>query len=127
MRSQTHKDIRIKSSPHIGSGSLGPIITKCYRLLLKYLKINYSKGVQATISIMLFPTLQDQLTKDNFIPFFQALQSYGITLRECIHGNGSQVPVQVQPEWFKGTYSEYAETMKNYIRNHEVMIGECIK
>ena len=45
---------------------------------------------------MLFPTLQDQLTKDNFIPFFQVLQSYGITLRECIHGNGSQVPVQVQ-------------------------------
>jgi len=55
------------------------------------------------------------------------LQSYSITLRECIHGNGSQVPVQVQPDWFKGTYSEYAETMKNYIRNHEIMIGACIK
>ena len=76
---------------------------------------------------MLFPTLQDQLTKDNFIPFFQVLQSYGITLRECIHGNGSQVPVQVQPDWFKGSYSEYADTMKNYIRNHEIMIGACIK
>ena len=77
--------------------------------------------------IMLFPTLQDQLTKDNFIPFFQVLQSYGITLRECIHGNGSQVPVQVQPDWFKGSNSEYADTMKNYIRNHEIMIGACIK
>ena len=91
------------------------------------INIVYSKGVQQTIFIMLFPTLQDQLTKDNFIPFFQVLQSYGITLRECIHGNGSQVPVQVQPNWFKGTYSEYAQTMKNYIRNHEIMIGDCLK
>lgn len=91
------------------------------------INIVYIKDVQTTIFIMLFPTLQDQLTKDNFIPFFQVLQGYGITLRECIHGNGSQVPVQVQPEWFKGTYSEYAETMKDYIRNHEIMIGACIK
>ena len=99
-------------------------------IITKYLisiNILYSKDVQQTIFIMLFPTLQDQLTKDNFIPFFQVLQSYSITLRECIHGNGSQVPVQVQPDWFKGTYSEYADTMKNYIRNHEIMIGVCLK
>ena len=72
---------------------------------------------------MLFPTLQDQLTKDNFIPFFQVLQSYGITLRECIHGKGSETPAQVQPDWFKGSYQEYSDTMKSYILNIKIHAG----
>ena len=76
--------------------------------------IVYSKDVHATIFIM---------DKHNFLPYFQTLQENGWTLRECIHGKGSETPAQVQPDWFKGSYQEYSDTIKSYILNIKIHAG----
>ena len=58
----------------------------------------------------------DEITEENFYFFFFFGMGEGLTLRECIHGKGSQKPAQVQPNWFKGTYQEYSKAMKTYIQ-----------
>ena len=57
----------------------------------------------------------NEITKDNFYFYFFFGMAEGLTLRECIHGKGSQTPAQVQPSWYKGTYTEYANSIKKYI------------
>ena len=57
-----------------------------------------------------------QITEKNFYYYFFFGMSEGLTLRECIHGKGSETPAQVQPSWYKGTYIEYANSIKKYIR-----------
>ena len=63
------------------------------------------------------------MNKNNFIPYFQLLQENGWTLRECIHGKSSEKPAQVQPDWFKGSYQEYSNTIKSYILNIKIHCG----
>ena len=63
------------------------------------------------------------MNKNNFIPYFQLLQENGWTLRECIHGKGSEKPAQVQPDWFKGSCQEYSDTIKSYILNIKIHCG----
>ena len=58
----------------------------------------------------------NEITEKNFYFYFFFGMAEGLTLRECIHGAGSHKPAQVQPEWFKGTYQEYATAMKTYIQ-----------
>ena len=58
----------------------------------------------------------DEITENNFYYYFFFGMAEGLTLRECVHGKGSQKPAQVQPEWFKGTYQEYSTAMKTYIQ-----------
>ena len=57
----------------------------------------------------------NEITKDNFYFYFFFGMSEGLTLRECVHGKGTQTPAQVQPSWYKGTYNEYANSIKKYI------------
>ena len=58
----------------------------------------------------------NQLSKDNFYYYFFFGMAEGLTLRECIHGKGTETPAQVQPSWYKGTYTEYSNSIKSYIR-----------
>ena len=58
----------------------------------------------------------DEISEKNFYYFFFFGMAEGLTLRECIHGKGSETPAQVQPSWYKGTYIEYANSIKKYIR-----------
>ena len=58
----------------------------------------------------------DEITEENFYFFFFFGMGEGLTLRECIHGQGTQKPVQVQPEWYKGPYDGYITAMKKYIQ-----------
>lgn len=60
------------------------------------------------------------MDKHNFTAYFIDLQEKGWTLRECIHGKGTETPAQVQPDWFKGSYQEYSDTMKSYILNVKI-------
>ena len=57
----------------------------------------------------------NEITKDNFYYYFFFGMAEGLTLRECIHGKCSQTPAQVQPDWYKGTYQEYTNSIKKYI------------
>ena len=59
----------------------------------------------------------DEITEKNFYYYFFFGMAEGLTLRECVHGAGSQKPAQVQPEWFKGTYQEYSTPIKTYIQD----------
>ena len=45
----------------------------------------------------------NEITEKNFYFYFFFGMAEGLTLRECIHGKGSQTPAQVQPTWYKGT------------------------
>ncbi len=58
----------------------------------------------------------NEITKDNF--YYQSFfgMAEGLTLRACIHGKGTEIPAQVQPTWYKGTYTEYSNSIKTYIR-----------
>ena len=57
----------------------------------------------------------NEITKDNFYYYFFFGMAEGLTLRECIHGKGSQTPAQVQPDSNKRTYQEYTNSIKKYI------------
>ena len=57
----------------------------------------------------------DEISEKNFYYFFFFGMAEGLTLRECIHGKGSETPSQVQPDWYKGTYIEYSNSIKKYI------------
>ena len=59
----------------------------------------------------------NEITEKNFYFYFFFGMSEGLTLRECCHGKGSDIPAQVQPSWYKGTYTEYANSIKTYIRD----------
>lgn len=59
----------------------------------------------------------NEITNKNFYFYFFFGMAEGLTLRECIHGKGSQIPAQVQPDWYKGTYNDYSNSIKNYIRD----------
>ena len=58
----------------------------------------------------------NEITKDNFSYHFSLGMAEGLTLRECIHGKGTETPAQVQPTWYKGTYQDYSNSIKTYIR-----------
>ena len=57
-----------------------------------------------------------QITEKNFYYYFFFGMAEGLTLRECVHGKGSQIPTQVQPTWYKGNYNDYSNSIKTYIR-----------
>ena len=59
----------------------------------------------------------NEITEKNFYFYFFFGMSQGLTLRECCHGKGSDIPTQVQPSWYKGTYDEYANSIKTYIKD----------
>ena len=67
---------------------------------------NYSNQTSVEVS---------KMNQSNFTEFFPQLQQKGYTLRECVHGKGSTKPVQVAPDWFKGTYEEYTEQMHDFL------------
>ena len=79
--------------------------------------------VAISFIVSVFKQLSVIMDKHNFLPYFQTLQETGWTLRECIHGKGSETPAQVQPDWFKGSYQEYSDTMKSYILNIKIHAG----
>ena len=58
----------------------------------------------------------DEISEKNFYFYFFFGMAEGLTLRECVHGKGSQTPTQVQPTWYKGTYNDYSNSIKTYIR-----------
>ena len=58
----------------------------------------------------------NEITEKKFYFYFFFGMAEGLTLRECIHGKGSQTPAQVQPTWYKGTYQDYSNSIKTYIR-----------
>ncbi len=58
----------------------------------------------------------DEISEKNFYFYFFFGMAEGLTLRECVHGKGSQIPTQVQPTWYKGTYNDYSNSIKTYIR-----------
>ena len=55
------------------------------------------------------------MNQSNFKEFFPQLQQKGYTLRECVHGQGSQTPAQVKPEGFNGSYDEYVDAMHDFL------------
>tara|TARA_Y100000768_G_scaffold339660_1_gene283028 strand:- start:39 stop:275 length:237 start_codon:yes stop_codon:yes gene_type:complete len=59
----------------------------------------------------------DEISEKNFYFYFFFGMAEGLTLRECIHGKGSETPSQVQPTWYKGTYNDYSNSIKTYIRD----------
>ena len=67
------------------------------------------------------------MNKHNYTDYFIALHKSGWTLRECIHGKGSDKPVQVQPDWFDSTYEIYQATIKSYIFNMKFHLKEDVK
>jgi len=58
----------------------------------------------------------NEITEKNFYFYFFFGMAEGLTLRECIHGKGTETPAQVQPTWYKGTYTDYSNSIKTYIR-----------
>ena len=79
--------------------------------------------VAISFIVRVFKQLSFIMDKHNFLPYFQALQEKGWTLRECIHGKGTETPAQVQPDWFKGSYQDYSDTIKSYILNIKIHAG----